>query len=151
MGITSTILSIVFAVTCFRDSGHDRKVLIAEFILTGLYWIFWLAAGAATADSIANVSNEIGGASITAANCASIQGHDWCFILDRLPSLKACCAFCWITWVVWSASLFINVKVDILDNRILGHRGPQMHSGPRETSGIPLNNQAINSFPIQQV
>lgn len=132
---------------CFRDSGHDRKVLIAEFVITILYWIFWLAAGAATADSVANLVSGNGLAGITPANCADIPGRDWCFVLDRLPSLKACCAFCWITWALWSASLFINVKIDILENRIFGRQygDSQIDLGPRATGGIPLNDQGIDS------
>jgi len=97
VGITATIICGVFIFLHVTAKAEDQTLSAIDLVLTSVWWVFWLSAAAAVS--------------------ASVSDWGWyaCgwygFYCDdsRLGALRACCAFCWLTWALWTASLVLGI------------------------------------------
>jgi hypothetical protein len=124
------ILCGAFIAAALTGKSEDRTVALGTLVLTAVWWVFWLSAAAATSSTTqwANSWRSAGGwdcgRSSEAANSLAANGFSYvnvyCNAYDRVPVLRACCAFCWLTWALWSGSLFFCIKEDVMGKRVLG-------------------------------
>lgn len=68
----------------------NRGFNLIELIVTSIWWVFWLAALGCMTD----LSVDIG---------------DYDLYDDLDSKIAASAAFCWLTWFLWTASLFFCV------------------------------------------
>jgi len=104
--------------------ANDREFLIIEFISMALYWIFWLSAAAATASTTSWVNSW---PSFSGLDCNGVNLKVYQIICsyesaDRI-SVRVCCAFCWLTWGLWTASLILEILEDIIKKKIFTKKG----------------------------
>lgn len=127
------LLSGALVAASLMGIRREATVLLAEFGITAVWWIFWLAAAAATADSVRGWNEVYGGdweCNRTAAEALSLvqlnQGAylQYCAGLEEVPVLRACCAFCWLTWFLWSGSLYFCIRQDAMQKGIFSRTDP---------------------------
>lgn len=116
-GITSFLLCAMFIAMYLLGKAADRSFLIIEFVITAIYWVFWLAAAAATADTVHWVNDWYSGYDKADCNALKNLGYNtWCG--GNVDALRACCAFCWLTWALFTVSLFFNIYHDIMQKKV---------------------------------
>ena len=67
----------VLAFAHFTGKGEDKVIVLIELIIFVLLWIFWFSSSITTSTIVGSWSS----------------------------TLQACCAFCWLSWLLCSASV----------------------------------------------
>lgn len=90
-GITTMLLCGAF-IACDLLGAQDNPTLaLAELVVNGLWWLFWIASAASLADIVSH-----------------INGAGW--VSTDASKIQASCAFAWLTWALWSLSTALSVK-----------------------------------------
>lgn len=167
VGLTSFLICGLFIVINLKKEV-DRVLVLIQLVLSVLYWIFWLAAAAATAATVDSVNNS--GAWQFASNydCdyAGVYlnwggAKGWCEASKRKGAVRACCAFAWLTWALWTASTALLIIEDVIGKNVLSSKpkaaaaaaptapaaGTPKNSPPRSRSNSP----PTAPQPVQQV
>ncbi|KAL4418641.1 hypothetical protein ABPG77_005378 [Micractinium sp. CCAP 211/92] len=82
-GISGLVLSFLFMVL-YMTGGKAARGKVAA-IIDGLWFIFWLAAAGVSTHLLTNEVTNNG-------------------------RTRASCAFCWITWFLWTLSLVVSIQ-----------------------------------------
>jgi hypothetical protein len=99
-----------------KKKSDDRGFLTIELGLTILYWIFWLSAAAASASTVSWVNSwpSFSGVDCSKGSIYYAYGDEWCTASSRKGTVRACCAFAWLTWGLWTASLVLQIMEDVM-------------------------------------
>ena len=144
VGVTSFLLCI-FLVFVTLKQMNDRVVVLIQLGLLSLFWIFWLSAAAATSSTVAEVNSWPSYGNI---NCESEGYYYWdftgvCEASNRKDAVRACTAFCWLTWALFTASLVLFLidegflKSFSLKKRSAAAASPTTTTPPPEVSPLP--------------
>ena len=134
VGLTSFLICIFFIFISLKKET-DRVLVLIQLVLLVLYWIFWLSAAAATAATVQSVNSSWNFANNYDCNYAGVYlnwsgANGWCQASKRKGAVRACCAFSWLTWALWTASLALFVIEDII-------RDKSLSSKPKAANGTP--------------
>jgi hypothetical protein len=110
VGLTSMLLCFAILALYLLGKNGNKLILVIEFVATAVYWIFWLAAAAATTDDI-RVLDRFNVSGTTA------------------DTARANCAFCWLTFFLWCGSLFYCIWEDIKERKIFSSSGGAAPTG----------------------
>jgi hypothetical protein len=135
--LTSFLLCCLF-IYIAKKKSDDRGFLTIEFGLTILYWIFWLSAAAASASTVAWVNSWSGyqGVFGQAVDCSKsniyseFQNTSFCRASQRKGAVRSCCAFAWLTWAAWTASLVLMIIEDVMGPKKLLSSKPAAAATP---------------------
>lgn len=114
------ILTGFFLYVYATGKNTDPMLRKIEALLFILYFIFWLSAAAALADATAWANKWYGG--LEGTNCGTASAlnvfSQWCKAYDRVPVLRADCAFAWLAFFAWIGSIYFIVTEDIMKDKI---------------------------------
>ncbi|KAG7672080.1 hypothetical protein NADE_000254 [Nannochloris sp. 'desiccata'] len=115
VGLTSFLLCLLF-IYIAKKKSDDRGFLTIELGLTILYWIFWLSAAAASASTVNWVNSWPSFQNVDCSKATIYFGayDGWCTAGKRKGAVRACCAFAWLTWGAWTASLVLMIIEDVM-------------------------------------
>ena len=120
--------------------SDDRGFLTIEFGLRILYWIFWLSAAAASASTVSWVNSwpSFAGVDCSKGDIYFYAGDAWCKASGRKGDVRACCAFAWLTWGLWTASLVLMVLEDVMGpKKLLSKTGGTAPAGAAAAAPAP--------------
>lgn len=127
-----------FVAMDLMGKAKDKTIILIQLVLVILYWIFWLAAAAAVSNTTAWANSWYG--SLNDVNCDTINsvfvgGYYWCGAINAVPILRALCAFCWLTFFLWSVSLFFVIYYDVMKDKALSsNKGAAATTAPAPTA-----------------
>lgn len=151
VGLTSFLICALFIVINLKKEA-DRVLVLIQLALSVLYWIFWLAAAAATAATVDSVNNSGAWqfASNYDCNYAGVYlnwggAKGWCEASKRKGAVRACCAFAWFTWALWTVSTALLIIEDVIGKNVLSSK-PKA-AAPTETAAASTGAVAKDSPP----
>lgn len=123
VGLTAFLLGFFWILVLLKKSD-DRGFLIINLGLTGLYWIFWLSAAAASADTVSWVNSW---PSVPDGACENIAlvgyGYSYyCGAGSKKGAVRSVCAFSWLTWALITASLVFIILEDVMRKKALNSK-----------------------------
>ena len=114
----------------FSARARELPARLTEVILTGIYWVFWLAAAASMAD-FTRVVNDWSSA-FNGFWIYSYSSNDGGSFVDVT---RACCAFAWLTWFLWCVSLFFCIYEDLIKSNTSTGPKPTTAPQPQQNPG----------------
>jgi hypothetical protein len=148
VSLTSFLLCLLF-IYIAKKKSEDRGFLTIELGLTILYWIFWLSAAAASASTVSWVNEwpSFSGVDCSKGNIYFYAGGAWCTAGNRKGAVRACCAFAWLTWGAWTASLVLMIIEDVMGPKKLLSSKPAAGAAPAGAAA-PEAAPAVTATPI---
>lgn len=151
VGLTFMFLTAFY---CFRlkKAPENQLFNLIELISLAIYWVFWLSAAAATASFVSGINSwgSFGGSSIFNNSFFSSTADD---LKTSRDSARACCAFCWLTWFLVSASVALAVMEDVMQKKLLTSTKSAAPAAPAEpaapavpaapTADMPAENASV--------